>query len=311
MRTPIPLTPGAEKDRFVVMPPAPQKCIADAAACDGEISPGQVGGTWYPRLPTKGEDLGIVVLHFHGGAYVHGDGRIEHLGFTAKTILGNTDATFMLAPQYRLATYKNSRFPAQLQDAVSSYLYLQHELGVPASRIVVSGDSAGGHLVMCLLRYISESGAKTGLAHPGCAWLWAPWFSPYNAIFDSGRRFTSNPNYSVDYVPLSFGQWGANAFAPAPSTGLTLSSPMLHYPGNPFPTKTPVWIQFGEKEVLLRDGVRAAEDMRRTEGNTVELEITETAVHDILLVGPVLGFVAEAVQAAGAAGAFLRRHVEA
>ena len=48
-------------------------------------------------------------------------------------------------PQYRLASHPNSRFPAALQDAVTYYSYLL-QLGIPASKTVFSGDSAGRNL---------------------------------------------------------------------------------------------------------------------------------------------------------------------
>jgi acetyl esterase/lipase len=54
---------------------------------------------------------------------------------------GNVDqemSGLAFCPQYRLASYPKSQFPAALQDAVSSYNYLL-ELGIPATKIIFSG----------------------------------------------------------------------------------------------------------------------------------------------------------------------------
>jgi acetyl esterase/lipase len=52
------------------------------------------------------------------------------------------------------------------------WCYVTQELGIPGSRIIVSGDSAGGNAVLALLRYLEEFGEKLGLEKPKAAWLW-------------------------------------------------------------------------------------------------------------------------------------------
>ena len=123
VRVPFPLSPGAEKDRFVVLPPAPKTFFIGPALLDDQVVPGQVGATWYPGPPghKEGDKPGNVVLYFHGGAFVVGDGRQQDAGFAAKTLLQHTDISHILSVQYRIASSKNCNFPAQLQDAISSY----------------------------------------------------------------------------------------------------------------------------------------------------------------------------------------------
>ena len=43
----------------------------------GDSTPDDVGATWYPAPLTASSDLKnvMVILHFHGGAFVVGDGR--------------------------------------------------------------------------------------------------------------------------------------------------------------------------------------------------------------------------------------------
>ena len=48
-------------------------------------------------------------------------------------------------------------FPAALIDAVTGYNYLISDLGFEAKNITIVGDSAGGHLCLCLIRYLLET----------------------------------------------------------------------------------------------------------------------------------------------------------
>jgi acetyl esterase/lipase len=115
---------------------------------------------------------------------VIGDGRQADCGFAAKNLLEHTSATHVICPQYRLASNPGGRFPAQLQDAITSLLYLTEEMQVPASKITISGDSAGGNLCLALLRYISDN-PKAAVPSPGCAFLWSPWVDPVCARYSS------------------------------------------------------------------------------------------------------------------------------
>lgn len=87
-------------------------------------------------------------------------------------VLKQTGANFVFMPQYRLSSHANCQFPAALQDAMTSYCYLTQELGVSGSKIILSGDSAGGNLVLALLRYLADSGERFKLQVPSAAWLW-------------------------------------------------------------------------------------------------------------------------------------------
>lgn len=99
-------------------------------------------------------------------------GRIEDGTFASTTMLKQTQASHVFMPQYRLSVDDASRFPAGLQDVVTSYCYLTKELGVPASKIVLSGDSAGANLVLAFVKYLAEYGSQVQLDSPRAAWLW-------------------------------------------------------------------------------------------------------------------------------------------
>ena len=72
-----------------------------------------------------------------------------------------------LALGYRLAP--ENPFPAALDDALAAIAFL-HDQGVPADRIAVGGDSAGGGLSLATDVRLREAGKPL----PACAWLVSP-----------------------------------------------------------------------------------------------------------------------------------------
>lgn len=233
-----------------------------------------------------------------------GNGRTEDAGFAAKTLIKNTEASHVFAPQYRLSSITGGRFPSQLQDALTAYAYLVNEENIAPQKIILSGDSAGANLALSLIRYLTEHGTAIGLAGPLCAWLWSPWVNPVDSLTTAG--FDASPNIGTDYINGLFGVWGAKTFQPSPKTGLTLSSGYISFKDNAFATETPIYISAGECEVLYHDCVDLYERMRAIKGNQVEFQIEENSVHDVILLGPIVGFEKEAVQAAKRAGDYLR-----
>lgn len=319
IRIPTPLLPGAEKDQFTICEVASPSYYAGALNADSEILPQRIGGTWYPRAPTPGT-TGLVVLHFHGGAYVIGDGRTKDAGFAAKTLIAELGATAVFAPQYRLASQadRRAKFPAALQDAVSAYVHLTKTLRIPASSIVVGGDSAGANLTLGLLAYLEEHGDAIGLERPAAALLWSAWVSPRNVSLGKAN-FESVPNGSSDYIGDRFGRWGARCLEPSAASGLTLAHPYIDFLGeNPiaakgkdgqgggFATKVPLWFSSGSAEALLYDITRSVESFKKIPGNTVVMDVQPHCPHDVILVGAMVGFEKEAIEATRRARAFLK-----
>lgn len=240
--------------------------------------------------------------HYHGGAYVIGDGRDADTGSLAKTLLKHAKVTHVFTPNYRLSVVPEGRFPAAFQDAVTSYYYLIKTLNIPANRVTVSGDSAGANLCLALQRYIAEYGEEVKLPYPAAAWLWSPWVD-IDAARDA-NSLTTNKNFGTDYLSSNFTTWGARSFAPL-GKGFNTQDPYVSPLGSPFKTKTPQWIHTGDAEVLITDDVKLFEEFNSV-GNKVELEISKGAPHDILLIGHLLGFAEEASRVAEKAGQFLR-----
>ncbi|OJD36661.1 alpha beta hydrolase fold-3 domain containing protein [Diplodia corticola] len=337
-RVPLSLAPGAEGERFEVMEPAEASAYRGPLQDDDDdgdqTRPARIGGTWYAERycgdegeegeEKKSNNTKAIVLHLHGGAFVLGDGRENDCGALARTMLRqcHSSISHVFCPQYRLAGASSSsspggdaRYPAALQDALTAYLHLRRRHRIPASRIVLSGDSAGGNIVNALLRYIAtyRDDGIDGLEEdeaPACAWLWSPWTSPAQAL-DAGRVALS-PNRDSDYVPEAFGAWGCRAYA-GHRDGLVNDSWISVVAADAFPSPAPVWVQTGGRELLFHDNVEFFEGLRKVNegkgkgGQPCELEIVPHAPHDIALLGHILGFSKEYEGALEKAEAFFQR----
>lgn len=122
---------------------------------------GGVLSAWLrPAAPT-----GRVVLFFHGGAYLWGS-ITTHQAVLAEVV--RRSGAQIVVPAYRLAP--ESPFPAALNDAIQAYRGLL-DAGLPASEIVVAGDSAGGGLSAALMLSLAE----LGLPRPRGLALLCPW----------------------------------------------------------------------------------------------------------------------------------------
>lgn len=150
----------------------------------------------------------MVVIHFHGGAYVLGGARTLESGWGPK-ILSKHMGCPILQVQYRLAIEKNSCFPAAIQDGITVYNYVLNTLGVSPENIVLSGDSARGNLVLAMLRYLSEDG-KGALPLPRAALCWSPWL---NMAADM-LALDQEPSIKTD-VFGSLLAWGVESYVPA------------------------------------------------------------------------------------------------
>ncbi len=95
--------------------------------------------------PPPGVKNGVAVLLVHGGGWSTGD-RTQLKGYGV--LLGRRGYT-CIASEYRLTG--EALWPAQIEDVKCTLRYVRanaSELGIDGERIVVSGNSAGGHLAL-------------------------------------------------------------------------------------------------------------------------------------------------------------------
>ncbi|KAI0872281.1 alpha/beta hydrolase fold-3 domain-containing protein [Hypoxylon argillaceum] len=271
------LEPGKEGNRFQVVKPAKPDFYTGLLASE-TTKPAIIGGTWSPGVPKGDIASKTIFLYFHGGAFIQGDGRDATCGAIAKKLLekGGADAVF------------SNPFPAALQDALSSYLYLLNDLHIPAKQIVVAGDSSGGNLTMALLLYIRNFGAATHVPDPKCAVVLSPWVAPF--YYD----IADNPNKRTDFIPATYPYWGANAYAG--NWPNARSDPYITQLGNPFRT------------LFYERILKWAEQMSRVEGNVIEVNHEDAGVHDTFLSSELLGFEKTAWEVAAKVGDFVRKY---
>ncbi|MGI5167377.1 alpha/beta hydrolase [Spirillospora sp. CA-253888] len=129
------------------------------------ITPQELDGCSAEWVRAGAPDEDKVFLYLHGGGYFFGSPRL-YRPFNWR--LSASTARPVLALDYRLVP---EHTPADaLADALTAYDFLL-ERGHEPSRIVVGGDSAGGHLTLALLLALKERGTPP----PAAAVCLSPW----------------------------------------------------------------------------------------------------------------------------------------
>lgn len=210
-----------------------------------------------PAGPARGARP--IVLHMHGGAYFVGSSD-AYRPFAANLALA-TDARvgvldYALAPE--------SPYPAAPNDAFAAYKALLQQ-GVPAKRIALSGDSAGGNLALVTLLKIKEARLPT----PAAGVLLSPWAD----LTGSGESMVSNarrdPMLPGERMPEA-----AHLYAGEHDLRDWRISPLFgEYAGLP-----PLTIHCGSTEIL-RDDARRVAACAREAGVDVALKEWPRAPH--------------------------------
>jgi len=199
--------------------------------CDG------VRGEW---SLASGSDASRVLMFFHGGGYCSGS-IVSHRRMVTEA--GRAARMRTLAIGYRLAP--EHPYPAAHQDAQTAWRFLRRQ-GVPANRIAVGGDSAGGNLTVTLINGLRAAGEDL----PACAWLVSPWTDLTMSGATLATKDAVDPLIHKGYLEEL-----AEAYVPGTVDRKDpLISPLfadLHG----FP---PVLIQVGSAETLLADASRFA-----------------------------------------------------
>lgn len=124
-----------------------------------------LGGVPAERVVTPRSDPAFALLYLHGGAYLVGS-PTSHRAAAAHLVHAVGAVGHVL--DYRLAP--EHPYPAAVDDALAAYRALL-DSGVPAQRVVVAGDSAGGGLALAL----ALRARSVGLPLPAALGLVSPW----------------------------------------------------------------------------------------------------------------------------------------
>lgn len=260
-------------DAIGMIVPAPEGTIVES------VDAGGVPAEWVSAPGVSGDRT---ILYLHGGGYAIGHPAMVR-NFVAR-ISASADAR-VLSLDYRLGP--EHPFPAAVDDAVTAYMWLLAQ-GVDASKLVVSGESAGGGLTVALLLALKQRREQP----PAAAVPISPWFdmeisgdiSPESDKVDSLTR----------RALIAFTSWylgDGDKRAP-------LANP-LHADLEGLP---PMLVLVGEREILLDDAKRFAKKAKEANVD-VTLEVVPEMIHIWHLFGPMFP---EANEASDRVGAYIR-----
>jgi phosphinothricin tripeptide acetyl hydrolase len=207
-----------------------------------------------------GEDQdGPVVVYLHGGGYCIGslDSHRSMLTHLAAAIEGR-----VLAVGYRLAP--EHPHPAALDDAVTAYRHVL-ACGVPADRVAIAGDSAGGGLTLATLVALRDAGDPC----PAAGVCLSPWVD----LTQSGATISTKADVDPMVRGDDLGRWAAAYRGRGASDAPAVSPLFADLRGLP-----PLHIEVGTAEVLLDDARRVAAAARAA-GVEVSLHEAEDMIH--------------------------------
>ncbi|BBY17405.1 alpha/beta hydrolase [Mycolicibacterium litorale] len=195
--------------------------------------------------------------------YVHGSGYALCSPRTHRRLTGWLSAATGLpvfTVDYRLAP--RHRFPTAADDVRAGWDWLIDDLGVPPGRMVIAGDSAGGHLTVDLL-------LQTATAHPAALVLLSPLIDLTFTRARERELLRRDPAIrSRDAIRLV--ELYCAAEQPT-HPRLTLDV----VTGRRLP---PTLIQAGGAEMLAGDAIALADDIRAA-GGSCELQVWPDQVH--------------------------------
>lgn len=251
---------------------------------DVSYQPVDAGGVPAEWISAPGSRADRALVHLHGGAYVMG-GLDSHRKLA--TWLAREARARVLLVDYRLAP--EHPHPAAVDDAAAA---LRHVLaqGVAPERLAVSGDSAGGGLVVAALLALRDAGS----ALPAAGACLSPWFD----LTLSGASVDSLAETDV-LLDVAMLREAAQAYLGGADPRQPTASPLFaELSGLP-----PLLVQAGSEELLLDDARRLAERARGA-GVDVELEVADGMFHAWHAFADVLP---EARQAIARLAAFLEK----
>jgi monoterpene epsilon-lactone hydrolase len=210
--------------------------VADDIALE-EVDVDGVPGEW---SIAPGSDALRVLMFFHGGGYCSGS-IASHRRMVTEAGRAARVSTFAVG--YRLAP--EHPFPAAIEDALTAWRWL-HKLQIPAARVGVGGDSAGGGLTLALINELKASGQEL----PGCAWLISPWTDLTMSGATLATKDAVDPLIHKAYLDEL-----ADAYLPP---GMDREDPRVSPLFADLRGLPPTMIQVGSDETLLDDSVRFA-----------------------------------------------------
>ncbi|KAI4168845.1 MAG: hypothetical protein LQ348_007419, partial [Seirophora lacunosa] len=247
------------------------------------VSRSDFSGYWFVqdtltnRKPPSTSD--VTIFYLHGGGYFCSQ-PAHYLLFSlrlAEAVLDRGLTVSIFALDYSLAP--EHQFPTQLAEVAAAYEYIVREEQVTPGKIIVAGDSAGGHLALSLLVHLNKpnpSAPHTNLPKPGGLVL----LSPCLSLYHEPPSYVSNAH--TDILSAPFVRRVAAQFLDGPRKSLggaddfSKKSPYLEFlnPDPPIDWESVlplwVWASAGADEIFFDDV--------KTWTTTVQKELQEDRV---------------------------------
>jgi monoterpene epsilon-lactone hydrolase len=213
---------------------------AATTAFDGDIETIDIAGISCRQLTPQGWSIerDSCILYAYGGGYVSGS-TCEDQIITAP--LAQHSGLRIVMVEYRLSP--EHPYPLPQQDMRQVYAALLDPYG--ATRLIISGESAGGNQALSLMQYARDS----GLALPRCAALFSPWCDLANQGDSHTFNDSRDPTLNNAYVDVAASLHAGDC--PLDDPGL---SP-IHGDMNGLP---PCIITTGSRDLLLSQCLRLA-----------------------------------------------------
>ncbi|MGJ8529979.1 alpha/beta hydrolase [Maritalea sp.] len=211
-------------------------------------------GHWYQPNTISSD---ATILYLHGGGYTF------HGAMSARfaSMLAHHNNLKLFAPDYRLTP--EHPHPAQAEDALAAWHYVTQK--TPADRIIVIGDSAGGHMALSLLQTLkSKNQPQPALCIGLCPWT---------DIGPRGQSLHANDQYDLvqGWMALQFGEW----LDPENQFGRDELSPISYdYAG-----LAPIYLQAGGREIL-RDMIIDFANVQAKNGADILLDLWDDMPHE-------------------------------
>ncbi|NCH34817.1 alpha/beta hydrolase [Cronobacter sakazakii] len=183
-----------------------------------------------------------VVLYLHGGGYVHG-GVTAYRGLTGR--IAEALHARVYTPDYRQAP--EFPFPTPIDDAFRAYCALL-DSGIPPENLVLVGDSAGGAMVVTIMRKARDA----GLPLPAGGVAISPWADLTHRGLSAMTRDGIDPLCRVDFL---------NALARCFLAGELPTHPDASPVYANVHGLAPILIQIGENEVMLSGALTLASNL--------------------------------------------------
>lgn len=234
---------------------------------------GEPRGHWFiPHIRSSEATM----LYFHGGGYAFYAATTR----TFIAMLADTLEMPIFAPDYRLTP--EHPHPAQIDDAMAAYRFLLDK-GIEPSRLIVGGDSAGGHLMLMTITKLRDMGLPQPAIGIG--------ISPWTDTRPRGASLFGNDRYDLvqGYMTQIFADWLKGA------TGVGVTDAELSPIDQDFRGLAPLYLQAGGKEILV-DMIRDFAKVTQARGAAIRLDIWEHMTHEFQSLGESLPESHEALQ---------------